>query len=104
MNPIEGFPTVDDCKPGLWVELTDGWIVGPIVETEFAPSVYVKFANGVWQLDVVGDSIVKPPDINSPRLVRRVGTKEELMQNLDSSKETNHGPSNVEDTCRTETA
>lgn len=78
-NPLKNFPTVADCKPGLWVELTNGWIVGPIVETEFS-QVYVQFADGVWQVDVAGDSNVRPPDINSTRLVKKVGTREELTE------------------------
>lgn len=80
-DPLRGYPRVRDCKPGLWVELTNGWIVGPIVATEYSP-VYVKFADGVWGLDVREDSKVRPPGPDATRLVKRVGTRAELMEKV----------------------
>lgn len=71
------YPQTEDCKPGLWVELSNGWIVGPIVKTEFT-GIYVKFHTGTWQLDVMGQDRVT---IQSSRLVNRVGTREQLIKN-----------------------
>lgn len=79
-DPLKGYPRVRDCKPGLWVELTSGWIVGPIVETDFPRSVYVRFADGTWMVDVRDDSRVKPPGPDATRLVKRVGTRDELLK------------------------
>ena len=64
------FPTINDCKPGIWAELTNGWIVGPIVESK-TPGIYVKFdqQGGTWQLDVMGQEGV---DESSPRLIKRI--------------------------------
>ena len=65
---MTAWPTVEDCKPGMWAELTNGWVIGPIVETEFS-GIYVKFSDGTWQLDVMGQHEV---DETSSRLVKRV--------------------------------
>ena len=76
VNDLEGLPKVIDCIPGLWVELIDGWVVGPIVDTEHS-GVYVNFNGGTWQVDVSDQ-----PDVtaDSSRLVQRVGPKEELCK------------------------
>lgn len=77
-DPLAGYPNVADCKPGLWAQLTNGWIVGPIIATAYESSVCVKFAGDVWQLDVRDDSRSRPPDVGAARLVKRVGTRSEL--------------------------
>jgi len=64
----KNLPTVADCKPGLWAKLSNGWIVGPIIETEF-DGVYVAFADGTWQLDLIDQREV---DKSSSRLVVKV--------------------------------
>jgi hypothetical protein len=64
MSNEKQYPTKDDCKPGLWVKLNNGWIVGPIVETGFTGT-YVKFGDGTWQVQVMGIGVPE----NSPRLV-----------------------------------
>jgi len=72
----EYYPTVDDCKTGLWCKLSNDWIVGPIVYTKFS-GVYVGFADGTWQLDIMGQMLV---DEDSTRLVVKVGEYRDLVK------------------------
>jgi hypothetical protein len=85
---LTGLATADDCKPGLYVELTSGRVVGPIYRHPDFVSIFVECGPKqkgerhppLWMLDVVGDPAAPgPPDPESPRLVRRVGTREELL-------------------------
>lgn len=68
-------PTFADCKPGLWVQLANGWVVGPIIESKLPPSVYVRFGDGVWRLDLADENPETPI-----RLIKKVGTREELTK------------------------
>lgn len=89
-NPYKDYPTAHDCEPGLWVELANGWIVGPIVRHSpllmgyIYESVYVQSdLNGAeWELQVVGPGgVIRGPVIKSI-LVKRVGTREELFRTM----------------------
>lgn len=74
-------PKVADCKPGLYCVLTNGWIVGPIVSTEYDGSgVYVRYhKEGLYQVDVSDQYSDDPEYIFQPRYVLAVGTKKELF-------------------------
>jgi hypothetical protein len=82
-------PGVNDCKPGLWAELSNGWIVGPIVETDLSHAgVYVQFGVGLWQLDIAGQHGVTS---SSPRLVVRLGEKDQFIRQAEPSAEVTFG-------------
>ena len=68
-------PKEEDCQPGLFCYLNNGWIVGPIVSTDY-DGVYVGYGVGYWQLDVYRQFDVDP---NSSRFVLAVGTVHEIV-------------------------
>lgn len=82
------YPTKEDRKPGLWVMLNNGHVIGPIIHTEFSDiGVYVWF--GPKKTDTYQVITRDMPDYKlgglfrgSPRLVNRVGTKQELARVL----------------------
>lgn len=47
-------PTRKNIKPGDWLVLRNGWVVGPVVETCFDDfATYVAFGDGTWQVDTI---------------------------------------------------
>jgi hypothetical protein len=47
-------PTRENIQVGDWLVLRCGWIVGPVVSTEYdTDATYVGFTDGVWQVDTV---------------------------------------------------
>ncbi len=54
-------PKYTDILPGMWVQLANGWIVGPVVQTPCSgPSVYVSAGsvdgqNATWQVYTYDD-------------------------------------------------
>jgi hypothetical protein len=74
-------PKVKDCQPGCYCYLSNGWIVGPIISTDFdGVGVYVEYnpykRNNFFQLDVSDQYNV---DLSSPRFVLAVGTVPEIV-------------------------
>lgn len=72
-------PTRKDIKPGDWLVLHDGWIVGPVVITyeEFdRHGTSVKCGTGVMQVDTIEQPDTSP---DSPRLVLFAGPLEHAL-------------------------
>lgn len=76
---VSSYPKEKDCQPGLYCYLKNGWIVGPIVSTDY-DGVYVKYnpneRHSFYQLDVSDQYDV---DSSSPRFVLAVGTVSEIV-------------------------
>ncbi len=60
-----------DCEVGLWVQLSNGWIVGPIIESSHS-GIFVKTQGPPFEVEVV--------NVCSEFLVRDVGTFADLIR------------------------